>query len=114
MRSTDTTVCRVVGMATRYGLDAPGIETQWGEIFCTRPNRPYGPPNPLYNGYRVSFPGENWPVRGVDHPPSSSVEVKVVGLYTFTSRLCFQDLYKGEIYLYLLPLLTKFFKQFNV
>jgi hypothetical protein len=27
-----------------------------GEIFRTRPDRPWGPPNLLYNGYRV-FPG---------------------------------------------------------
>jgi hypothetical protein len=27
-----------------------------GEIFCTRPERPWGPPSLLYNGYRV-FPG---------------------------------------------------------
>jgi len=26
-----------------------------GEIFRTRPDRPWGPPSPLYNGYRV-FP----------------------------------------------------------
>jgi hypothetical protein len=31
----------VVGIATRYGLDGPGIEPQWGEIFPTRPDRPY-------------------------------------------------------------------------
>jgi hypothetical protein len=27
-----------------------------GEIFRTRPDRPWGPPSLLYNGYRVSFP----------------------------------------------------------
>jgi len=27
------------------------------EIFRTRPDRPWGPPSPLYNGYRV-FPGD--------------------------------------------------------
>jgi len=26
------------------------------DIFCTRPDRPWGPPSLLYNGYRV-FPG---------------------------------------------------------
>ena len=25
-----------VGIATRYGLDSPGIEFRWGEIFGTR------------------------------------------------------------------------------
>ena len=43
-----------VGIATRYGLDGPGIESRWGgEIFLTRPDRPWGPPSLLYNGYRV-------------------------------------------------------------
>jgi len=45
-----------VGMATRYRLDGLGIESRWGEIFRTRPDRPGGPPSLLYNGYRV-FPG---------------------------------------------------------
>ena len=46
-----------VGIATGFGLDGPGIESRWGgEIFRTRPDRPWGPPSLLYNGYRV-FPG---------------------------------------------------------
>jgi hypothetical protein len=46
-----------VGIATRYGLDGPGIESRWGgEIFRTCPDRPWGPPSLLYKGYRV-FPG---------------------------------------------------------
>jgi hypothetical protein len=28
-----------------------------GEIFRTRPDRPWGPPNLLYNGYRVFLGG---------------------------------------------------------
>jgi len=48
---------RVVGMATGYGLDGPGIESWWWRaIFRTCPYRPWGPPSLLYNGYRV-FPG---------------------------------------------------------
>ena len=46
----------VVGIATAYGLDGPGIESRWGEIFRTSPDRPWGPPSLLYNEYRV-FPG---------------------------------------------------------
>jgi hypothetical protein len=43
-----------VGIATRYGLDGPGIESRGGgEIFRTRPDRPLGPPSLLYSGYRV-------------------------------------------------------------
>jgi len=38
----------VVGIATGYGLDGPGIESQWvGEIFRTCPDRPWGPPSLL-------------------------------------------------------------------
>ena len=56
------TVCRfcadsAVGIATRYGLDGPGIESRWrGENFLTCPDRPWCPPSLLYNVYRV-FPG---------------------------------------------------------
>ena len=46
-----------VGIATRYRLYGPGIEFRWGEFFRTRPDRPWDPPNLLYNGYRVSFQG---------------------------------------------------------
>ena len=46
-----------VGVATRYGLNGPGMESRLrGDIFRTRPDRPWGPPSLLYNGYRV-FPG---------------------------------------------------------
>ena len=41
-----------VGLATGYGLDGPRIESRWGRDF---PDRPWGPPSLLYNGYRV-FP----------------------------------------------------------
>jgi hypothetical protein len=46
----------VVGIVTRYGLEGPGIETRWGEIFRTYPDRLRVPPSLLYNGYWV-FPG---------------------------------------------------------
>jgi hypothetical protein len=45
-----------VGIVTRYGLEGPGIESRWGEIFRTYPDRLLGPPSLLYNGYRL-FPG---------------------------------------------------------
>ena len=53
-----------------------GSNPDGGEIFRMRPDRPWGPPSVLYNGYRVSFPGVKRPERGVDHPPASSAEVK--------------------------------------
>ena len=30
----------IVDIATVYGLDCPGIESRWGEIFRTCPDRP--------------------------------------------------------------------------
>jgi hypothetical protein len=64
-----------VGIATDYGLDGPGIESQWGEIFCTCPDRPWGPHSLLYNGYQV-FPGGKVRFgRAADHSPPSSAEV---------------------------------------
>jgi len=46
----------LVGIATRYGLGVPGIESRWGRDFRTRPDRLWGPPSLLHNGCRV-FPG---------------------------------------------------------
>ena len=43
----------IVGIATAYGLDGPGMESRSGEIFCTCPEGPWDPPSLLYNGYRV-------------------------------------------------------------
>jgi hypothetical protein len=45
-----------VVIAPGYGSDGPGIESRWGEIFRTRPDRLWGPHSLLPNGYRV-FPG---------------------------------------------------------
>jgi hypothetical protein len=65
-----------VHIATRYVMDGPGIESRWGDIFRTRPDRPRGPPSLLYNGYRVSFPGVKRLGRGVDHPPHLAPRLK--------------------------------------
>ena len=61
--------CSSVVIATGYGLDDPGIESRWGEIFRTCPDRPWGPPSLLFNGYRV-FPGvKEQPGRDTDPSP---------------------------------------------
>jgi hypothetical protein len=75
----------VVVIATRYELVGQEIESRWGgEIFRTRPDRPWDPPSLLYNGYRV-FSGVEasgawrWP------PIPSSTEVKErVELYLYS------------------------------
>jgi hypothetical protein len=77
------------------GWTVRGSNPGGGEIFHTRPVRPWGPPILLYNGYRVSFPGVKRPGRGVDHSPSSSTEVKerLLPLCTFAacSRVKFKN-----------------------
>jgi len=48
-----------VDIATRYGLDGPGIESRWGgEISRTRPDLSWVPPSLLYNGYQVFLWGK--------------------------------------------------------
>ena len=64
-----------VGIATGYGLDGPGIKSRWGEIFRTRPHRPWGPPSILYNGYRVCPGGKERPGSDADRSTSSSAVV---------------------------------------
>jgi len=46
----------VVFIATRHKLDSPEFETRWRRVFRHRPERPWVPPNLLYNGYLV-IPG---------------------------------------------------------
>jgi hypothetical protein len=46
-----------VGIATRYGLDGPVIESRWvARLSAPFQTGPGAHPSPLYNGYRV-FPG---------------------------------------------------------
>jgi len=57
-------------------LNGPGMESRWGgEIFRTRPDRPWDPPILLYNGYWV-FPGVKRPKRGTDHPHHLALRLK--------------------------------------
>ena len=60
-----------VGIATRYGLDGPGIESRWGARFST-PVRtsPGAHPAPYTMGIG-SFPGGKRPGHDADLPPQS-------------------------------------------
>jgi hypothetical protein len=63
----------VVGMATGYGLDCPGIESRWGgETFRTCQDRLWRPPTLLYNEYWVFPGGKERPGRDADPSPTSS------------------------------------------
>ena len=62
-----------VGIATRYGLSGPGIESRRRRDF-PHPSRPaLGPTQPSVQWVPGSFPGVMRPGRGVEHPPLSSV-----------------------------------------
>ena len=51
------------------GWTVQGSNPNEGEIFCTCPDQPWGPPRLLYNGYRV-FPGSKERLgRDADHSP---------------------------------------------
>ena len=56
-----------------------------GEIFRTCPDRPWGPPSLLYNGYRVFPRSKKRPGRDADpSPPSSAVGHERVELYLYS------------------------------
>jgi hypothetical protein len=57
-------------------------ESRWGKISRTCPDRPWGPPSLLYNGYRVFPGGKERPGRDADpSPPSSIIGHERVKLY---------------------------------
>ena len=95
-----------VGIATGYGLDGPGIESRWrGEIFRTCPDRPWGPPRLLFNGYWASILG----VKQEKRERNLYQSVPWLNEWSYTSTppmartACTepQCLYKGALYLYL-------------
>jgi len=64
----------VVGIAAHCGLYDLEIESQWGARFST-PGQTSSGAHPT-SSTMVYFPGVKQPGRGVDHPPSSSAQVK--------------------------------------
>jgi hypothetical protein len=77
------------GIAIRYGLDGPGIESRWGRDFLHLSRPAVGPTQLLYNGLVLIFPGVKQPGRGVDHPPPSIAEIKGrVDLYLWVFKAC--------------------------
>ena len=61
-----------VGIATRYGLDGAGIESQEGARFSAPFHTGPGTHSVSYAFGTDSFPGVKRRGRGVDHPPLSS------------------------------------------
>jgi hypothetical protein len=71
-------VCRdsVVGIATRYELGGPGIESQWGARFSAPAQTGPGAYPAFCTMGTGSFPGVKRPERGVDHPPHPAPRLK--------------------------------------
>jgi hypothetical protein len=65
-----------VGIATGYGLDGPGIESQWGARYFAHVQTGPGAHSVSCTVGTGSFPGIKWPGRGADHPHPPSVEVE--------------------------------------
>ena len=65
-----------VGLATRYRLDDPGIESRWGTRFSASVHTGPGARPASYTVGAESFPGVKRPGRGIDHPTPSSTQVK--------------------------------------
>jgi hypothetical protein len=64
----------VGSLATRYGLDGPGIESRGGDIFRTRPGA--HPATCTITGTGSFSRGVNRPGASVNHPHPSNAEVK--------------------------------------
>ena len=64
-----------IGIATRYELDGPGIESRWGRHFPHPSRQTPGAHPASYTMGTGSFPGGKAAgERGVDHPPQSNAE----------------------------------------
>ena len=85
------------------GWTVRGSNPGWGEIFHTCPDRPWGPPSLLYNGYRLFPGGTERPGRDADPSSPSSAVVMNEQSYTSTPPMgrtaCteHQCLYKGAL-----------------
>jgi len=89
-----------IGIATELRAGRSGIESRWGTRFSTRPDRPWGPPSLLYNGFRVFPGGKVRPGRAADHSRLSSEAVVEEWSYTSTHSLSHTGPVTGSLYLY--------------
>jgi len=75
----------LVGTATRYWLDGPGIKSRWGRYFPHLSRPALEPTQPPIQWVPGSFLEVKRVERGDDHPPPSSAEVKErVQLYLYS------------------------------
>jgi hypothetical protein len=73
-----------VGIAIRYGLGDPGMQSRW-ERYFPHPSRPaLRPTQPPYTIGTGSFPVVMRPENGVDHPPHTASRLKKESSQTST------------------------------
>jgi hypothetical protein len=73
------------GIATRYGLEGPGIEFQWGARLSAPVHTGLEAHPASYSMCTGSFLGVKRPKRGVDHPSPPCAQVKErVELYLYS------------------------------
>ena len=65
-----------VGIATRYVLDGPGIESRWGARFSAPVQTCPGAHPASYTMGTAAFSGVKRPERGADHPPHIASKLK--------------------------------------
>jgi hypothetical protein len=76
-----------VGIATRYGLDGPGIKSRWGARFSALVQTGSGV-NPAFHTVGTSsFPGVKQTGHGIDHPRHLALRLKKEQSYTSTPPL---------------------------
>ena len=83
-----------VGIATRYGLDGPGIESRWEARFSAPVQTGPGAHPISYTMGTESLSGVKRPGRGVDHPPHLAPRLKKEYSYTSTPLLGFVASYR--------------------
>jgi hypothetical protein len=65
-----------IGIATRYGMDGPGIESPGGTRFSVPVQTDPGAHPAFYTIGTGSFPGVKQAGRGVDYPPHLAPRLK--------------------------------------
>ena len=89
------------GIATRYGLDGPGIESRLGAKFSAPVQTGPGAHPASYTVGSGYFPGVKRPERGVGHPPHLGPRLKKEYSDTSTPPLGLPGLLQGQLYLYI-------------
>jgi hypothetical protein len=90
-----------VGIATRYKLGGPWIESRWGATFSAPVQKGSEAHPASYTMGTGSFPGVKWPGRGVDHRPHLAPRLKKEYSYTSTPPMGLSGLLQGKLHLYL-------------